>query len=302
MQKNFEFENTLELFFEKCALRVKEKIKEKGIPLKEIYPTNDKLISHIQNNQRYPNKNRYLLTDTVISYEENNSKKGLAPLLFDDDIHTLLWGTDEEIIQNSPTIFSCIIKDLLELPSPKNNDTNNKNIDDIDIHLILSDYAPYAFNWTYYNLLTKNNVACTDYSYGVLPYNIYRELPISYINAINFLYKKCEKIFNEKFIDFTKKTNSYSKLDSVFKKNFITNEFIPLLKKYIPQEDSIGLRIRHLILTDISNSSRLIKQHPNQDSFTKLDRKLIHLSTQYAHDLMELQKEYLPLFIEKYSC
>lgn len=288
MQNEFLFENTIELFFEACALRIREKIKETNKSLNKIYSNDQKLISHIQNNKRYQNKNRYLLTDTVIGL---NQTEGLAPVLFNNDIHTLLWGTDEEIIQNLPTIFHCIIKDLLER-HPKNN---------IDIHFILSDYAPYSFNLTYYNIFKKNNVAVSDYSYGVIPSKIYSELPISRREAIGFLYKKCEEAFKDIFFEFTKRTESYLKIDKIFEKNFIDSDFIPLLKKYIPQEDSIGLRIQHLILADISKSSKLITQCSNQNPFSELDRKLVGLSSKYAYDLMNLQKEYLPLFIEKYS-
>lgn len=295
MKTELIFKNTIEFFFEKCSSRVKKKIEQKNLALKTIYPVDEKLISHIQNNKRYPNKNRYLLTDTVIPNDEeinaNNIKIGLAPMLFNNDIQALLWGTNEEIIQNLPDIFNCIIKDLLETFQKYN----------INIHLILSDYAPYAFNWTYHNLLTKNNVTDTDYSYGVIPKKISSNLPVSQKIAIYFLYKKCEEKFKENFFIFAQNTTSYSKIDKVFEKTFIIKKFIPLLKEYIPQEDSIGLRVQHLIMTDISKSSNLIAQHSNQNSFTELNRKLVGLSSQYAHELIKLQEEYLPLFIEKHS-
>lgn len=166
---------------------------------------------------------------------------------------------------------------------------------DIDINIILSDYAPYAFNWTYYQLLSKNNVAPTDYSYGVIPAKILSDLPFARKKAIDFLYQKCNENFKEKFLKFANKTKSYLKIDKIFEKDFIIAEFIPLLKNHIPKEDSIGLRVRHLILTDISKSHDLIIQHSNQNTFTELHRKSVKLSSQYVYDLMELQKEYLSL-------
>ena len=295
MKNEFVFENTIEFFFYKFSSRVKNKIKQRNIPLKAIYPSDEKLISHIQNNKRYANTNRYLLTDTVIGdcgkHKDTNIKTGLVPVLFDKNTQALLWGTDEEIIQNLPTIFYRIIKDLSEMPQKY----------DIDLDLILSDYAPYAFNWTYYQLLSKNNVAPTDYSYGVIPANILFDLPCSRKKATIFLYQKCKENFKEKFLEFADKTKSYLKIDKVFEKNFIVAEFIPLLKNYIPMEDSIGLRVRHLIMTDISKSSNLIAQQSTPNAYTELNRTLVHLSSQYVCDLIKLQEKYLSLFAEKYS-
>lgn len=70
---------------------------------------------------------------------------------------------------------------------------------DIDLDLILSDYAPYAFNWTYYQLLSKNNVAPTDYSYGVIPANILFDLPCSRKKQPSFYIKNAKRTLKKNF-------------------------------------------------------------------------------------------------------
>ena len=66
-------------------------------------------------------------------------------------------------------------------------------------------------------------------------------------------------------------------------------------------EDSIGLRVRHLIMTDISKSSNLIAQQSTPNAYTELNHTLVHLSSQYVCDIIKLQEKYLSLFAEKYS-
>lgn len=283
------FKRTIYFFYEECSKRIDQKIQNKKnekkrenkenqkFSLTEIY-SDEKLISRIRHNNRYEHTNKYLLTNSVI-YE------GLLPNLFDNDIQALLWGTDEEISKNLPLIFQNIMLDLVEGSSSY----------EIDIRLILSDYAPYAFDWTVTELIQTSPLEIIDYPDLINVSEIFTSLPHSQQKAITFLYQKCKPEFEKEFFEFCKTTRTYQKLDHLFEEDFIKKRLIPLLKKYIPKEDSIGLRVRNLILNDISKIIEVVKyEHPTP--YSDFCYKLISLSAQYANALIDLQVSNLNLF------
>ena len=294
---NLLFSNTIKFFFQNCSSRIKRAIKnavitetnngiktQRKLHLKDINSQDPKLISRIQNNKRSIKKNPYLLTP--------NTTEDLASALFNKNVQILLWGTEEELYKTLPNIFHKIILDLLEIP-----DISSKY--NVDVNLILMDYAPYAFNHTYHDILKKNNAKLDDFSYGVYPSEIYLHHSSEQKEAINFLYQKCKYEFLAIFYNFAITTNSFTKIDKHMEKDFITPYFIPMIKRYLPQGDSIGLRVHNLIKHDISRSNKLIKQYPNVTVYSEFQKKLISFSTQYAYDIMNLQKEYSSIFINK---
>ena len=283
-----DLKNTTELFYKLCAERVKTKIKESKLTLKEIYPADPKLISRIQNNRRYAG-NPYLLTDTVImpipSDSESDSNFGLVPLLFKTE-KELLWGTDEEISRNLYSIFEKIILDLL----------NESSEIEVDVNYILCDYVPYAENYAYWHLLYENDNKYPAILYGKSEDEIITNRDKLLSEAIKFLYYKCDVDFYYISEEFTESILSFKKLNSVFYKQFIIPHFIPMLKKYIPDNSSLGIRVRTLIISDLSSVPTLIaKQNSMSKEYLQYFQILNDASSAYIIRLAEAQKLLLEL-------
>ena len=281
-------QNTTELFYKLCAERVKNKIKESKLTLKEIYPIDPKLISRIQNNRRYDG-NPYLLTDTVImpisSDSKSDSNIGLVPLLFKTE-KELLWGTDEEISRNLYSIFEKIILDLL----------NDSSEIEVDINYILCDYVPYAENYAYWHLLKQPDIKSSPILNAIDSKYIKNNKDRLLSEAIRYLYLKCDVDFHYLFNDFTENIYSYKKINCVLYKQFIKPQFIPMLRKYTPTLSSLGIRAREIIISDLSSLSNLItKEKSLSKSHKKYFNTLLDTTYDYVSKLADIQKEHITL-------
>ena len=105
--------------------------------------------------------------------------------------------------------------------------------------------------------------------------------------AYKFLYNKCKKDFLKIFNDFTDKTMSFYNIDKVFQQSFIENLFIPMLKNFEPDNDSLGLRVKNLIKSDLSHCASLLYENNIQNEYFS---RLIRASSTYILSLEEIQK------------
>lgn len=286
------FEKTIEYFYQKCSQRVSNRVEQSNLKHKDIYTSDPKQISRIINNRKTSN-NRFLVCDSVlenyIKNEENGtySPIGLIPKLGFIDKKEVLWGTDEELEDSLETIFFNIIYDLLD-----------SNVDyGMDIEYILCDYVPYAYNSTYFKIITSKDNFYPAIYYGVKEDVIIGSNKQMRERAIQFLFLKCKEDFRKKLLFFTSTVSSYKKIDSVFESIFIIAEFIPMLKVFLPNESSLGLRVKNLIIADLSKSAEMIaKAHlqPN-DKFSCIRKSLNNASSTYILELEKIQEQYIEL-------
>ena len=281
----FELELTTNFILKKCSERISNKYHEKKVRYIDIYPSDEAMICRIINNSRSKN-NRYLLTDKIM--RNNKNEFGIIPILGFKDEYEVLWGTDEEFKKNLPYIFHNIIKDLLD----------RHNLD-IDIDNILCDYVPYAKFSTYAKCILPSlhaHLPIAPY-YGICPEDIGSNLVNAQNNAIDFLYSKpnFKKEFNKSFSKFAQDTLTYTKIDKEIADKFVQPYLIPLLKKYAPSGDSLGLRAKNIIEHDLSQSKDLILAHEENRTLSDSEYKkaLINASSSYIVKLEEIQKSFM---------
>lgn len=269
----------LEFFYIMVSNRVKTRIKE-TTPHKsyfEIYSNDPKQISWIVNNKRGKN-NRFLITDAVLFNEKN--EEGIVPSLNFENRQEVLWGTKEERISYLYKLFLLVIDEIF--------DENNNY--DIDKELLLCDYVPYAKNRTYWNILFLSDNKFPAIYYSVFEDEIIGNYDNLELEAINWLYNKCKKEFEKIFIDFTNTTDSFSKIDKIFKLNFIESMFIPMLIKHYPDDSSLGLRVKNLIVNDLSKCASMIFEQ--EKYYNEYSKRLIRASSEYILELEKIQKKY----------
>lgn len=266
----------VENFYKAIAKRVSEKVKRSGLSLSSIYPNDPKLVSHIQNCKRTKN-NPYLLTNAVIeTWDSDGSPYGLLHKLPFSSTKEILWGTEDEIESYQQPLFVALIEILLGDKS------------DIDINELLYDYIPYAKWATYWEILYESE---TPNQYPAILWGIYEDdvcgnLDCSRESAILFLWDKCGRDFKIEFTNFINEIDSFKKIDCKFKNDFIEKRFMPLLKKYKPGSESLGLRVRNLILSDLSIVPKLLSNFECVDT----EKQLVNASSYYIVQLEKIQK------------
>lgn len=291
-------DNITEFFYIRAAERIRKKVNQSGLPLAEIHKTDSKQISRIINNKRTPN-NRFLICDSAISsttYINEKYKSESTGLLHTLDFKNkkeIFWGTDEEIKSYIFDLFLLLWEEIY-------SDTSI----DLDKELILCDYIPYAKYSTYWNILFNPDRNDTRFyfdnyekkiqNFPAQAFGIYEDEVIENIynarqNAILFLYNRCKDDFWDIFNSFAEETLSFHIIDRVIKKSFIEKRFIPLLIGYIPDEKSLGLRVRNLIQEDLSYCAALYyKKNINNTNYHK---ELINASSAYIVRLEKIQSK-----------
>lgn len=267
--------NSLDFIYSSCANRINNKINESCLTLEKIYSSDPKILSSIRQNIRTP-RNVFLVPDRVFTNPQNNDGL-LVKLDFHNSIQEVLWGTEEEINNNLPLIFKNVILDLLD----------NKLKLDFSIEDILCDFVPYAKYSTYYKIILSKDNKYPAIFYGVYEDKVIENLYSSKDRAIDFLYSKSQNEFSKAFINFAKETTSFKNINKVFKENFIYKSFIPLLMTHIPDETSLGIRVKNLILADLSQTAKLIL---NNDFTNDYYRQLINASSEYILKLERIQQ------------
>lgn len=308
---------TLDLIYRKCATRVKNAITNSGLPLDKIYSADPKILSAIQNN-RITKRNPYLIPDRVFRDATQNDgllKKLKLEFRTEQDV---LWGKKEEIDSFAVDLFFSIISDLqwaqlkksglgvilLRKEFPKGiplgkeslkrmqleRDELNKELQsfDLSIHDILIDYVPYAKYSTYGKLLFNGNNPFPALFYGVSEDSIIKNIEPSWNDAVHLLYKKCETDYLSELISFTQQTTSFHGINKVLYNNFICAKLVPILKKHIPGETSLGVRVKDLITADLSHTPKLIT-HMEQDGLKAYYKALNRASSEYILALEKIQ-------------
>ena len=264
-----------EKFYKKISDRVSEAVKQSGKTYYQIYPDDYKLISPIINNKQTKN-NPYLLTPSIIG----DVNIGLLSLPSFHDIKEIIWGTDEEIEGYLSELFS----DLMDLLLDEGERIANE---------ILYDYVPYAKYATYFEILFPVETTAVRLFpalyYGVYEDDVIDNLKPAQKQAIRLLYPKCYYEFRKMFFNYTREADSCREIVKTFRREFISKQFIPMLEKHRPDEHSLGLRVRNLILADLSTVPELIE--PNSKLINReAQKKLINASSTYIVRLEEVQR------------
>lgn len=131
-------------------------------------------------------------------------------------------------------------------------------------------------------------------SYGILERDLPNKVEVFKEKAITFLFLKCMSEFETILTKYTDKTISFKKLDKRFYEKFIVDKFMPLITKYEPKEESLGLRVKHLINADLSSVPHLVHStHNFDDSTLQMKRALNRATSAYIVKLEEIQTDYI---------
>lgn len=270
------FEKSVDFIFKLASKRIDSKIKVSGLKQEDIYSDTTQ-ISRIINNKRDKNKNRYLITDTVLEH-------GLLEKLDFKNKSEILWGTHEEIKLYINDLFYLLFDEV----------TNNEKKYSIDKKLLLCDHIPYAQCLGFNEIIIYNNQNTPKIEHIPVSkvYHLNEEsLPIELSRfereAIDYLYQKCNSIFLNDFISFTKEITTFKQIDKHIEEKLIFKRFIPMLKKFYPNKDSLGLRTRNIIKTDFLKLTRIY--HSRDINKIAHQVKLVKEDLKYIIELEKLQ-------------
>ena len=274
------FDNTRTFVYEKCVERVEKRRKEKNVPMYTICPDDKSLVSHFFNNNPTP-KNPYLVNKRLLKNEDDDT--GILPILKFDKEHEVLWGEPTEFENNLYPIFERMIFDLMSFDSKYKS----------DIELVLCDHITYAKYSTIAKLKEEYHLSSTLTYFGILDIFISDENMKIYLrNAIRNLYAKprFSDLFMKEFLIFTHKHKDYKFFDKRLEQEFIIPSLIPLIRKYVPNSSSLGLRVKQLLETDIVKCINQFElQAKNQEHSVEysMNLKIIHASCDY---IVQLEK------------
>ena len=272
----------LNFFYEKTSQRIKTKIEESGVKQKDIYPDDPKIISSVVNNRRTKN-NRFLIRDGIVATisKKDGAEYGFLPKLSFESRQEILWGSNEEINSYIYDLFVLLWEEV-------SSETSSYGIDK---DLLLCDYIPYAKYKSYWNIIFSSENKYSAIAYGIYEDDVVGKIGCAEKKALMFLYQKCQQEFLSNFEEFAKNTLTFYKINQAFKKDFIEESFVPLLKKHTPDSSSLGLRVRDLIYSDLSHCAPLVHEEETEDcSYLK---KLISATSSYVLALENIQKDML---------
>lgn len=269
-----------EFFYSKASKRIKTRVENSGLTHAEIYGPDSKQISRIINNKRTKN-NRFLICDAVIENCGIDKKTGkfrqygllkTNELKFKDK-KEIFWGTDSEIDSYMFDLFKLLWQ---ELPNFK-----------IDSEIYLYDYIPYAKYKTYYNYLFNCPSTYPALFYGIKEDTVIENLEPSKNDAFLFFYQKYEKDFSNFFHKFAEKNLSFNRFDKLIS-NTLLPSFIDNLESHKPDSTSLGIRVRDLIIADLSHSASMIANN----NFNSYRTSLTKASSNYILALERIQQQY----------
>lgn len=257
---------------------------ELGEPINDGEKYDVPLIKSIAGGKAYSNRNSSLISSKYII-------RLMEQLEFKDELE-LLWGNYKES-GFVTKIFESIFIDILY-----GNDKELKAF----ANTLLIDFVPYAKYHSYWEMFFENkfntanfknsNYKIPSYFYGITEDDIFNIYDKVQNEAIEFLFERCREDFENilfSFIDSNQK--SFSKLSKKID-IFVHNEFSKMLKDYLPNEISLGLRVRNLIISDWKYLGYLISKSMENESETwkdQVDRELINISVQYIDNLAKIQ-------------
>lgn len=253
-----------------------------------------KLLNNIFNCKIIKGKNPYLMSDNCIAC--------LPPVLGFADSEELLWGwiTCDSIA----TVFKKICVSFVENYSEEYVDTTAR-VKTL-IENVLIDYIPYAENSILldfelhpekYNLVKISGEKedkfflplffyMRDSSNGnVSSDNVFLQQPIILDEAIEFLYQKCRKDFENIFKNYIHKHNNSLQKFVKGLTNFVEIEFYNMLELFLPTEDSLGLRVKNIMLSDWKLQNKI--------GVSTSQERLLEASLKYISELREVQESNL---------
>ncbi|MFT8927808.1 MAG: hypothetical protein ABF969_00590 [Sporolactobacillus sp.] len=245
------------------------------------------IIKNIAGGKVYPKKNPNLISDSLLSHL-------MEKLDFHSELE-LLWG-DFENSDLAKDLLGKIFSDVVF-----GMDENLKEIFDN----VLFDYVPYAEYSSYWQMFIvpeelgikmpkfpKSQYTMAPYFYQIKEDDIIERYPITLTNAVEFLYHKHSTQIKSLFVNFINKEGySLKKLDK--KLTTLISLLTDLLKTFLPNEDSLGLRVRNILISDYKKFGTLIaknlggaKRMTLEDSTMKL---LVESSLTYIMQLKRVQ-------------
>lgn len=310
-----EFYRTRRLIFSRClnrvniAIKEREKEEKKHITHKDLHE-NESLIcaffSYNGTNSSLTQNNPYLLTPTLIGECEEfknavkNKKKiystktskyhydtGLLGTLpyFENNLFYLLWGKDDEFNSYMQDLFISLIIDVLDNDSPYSETINYS----------LLDHADYAFYKAIYELKIKHNLESTVETFGVHDIHFMpgMTLDMCLINALIQLYRKkgVSESFKTIFSRFAETQFSYKYLENHIEKALLPELIDKLFSVYVPNENSLGLRIYQLIKNDLEKVIWIYSK-PENSAELVLAKSLVHSTSGYIVELQEINEKY----------
>lgn len=266
-------------------------------PVKIKTKFDPQMISRILNNNKNAPKGRTSPNPSLIPTPKNNTDNGYYGILQKnlkfDSICEMLWGTREEKKDFTPLIFIFLITDLLNME----NDFS-KEIKDI-----LVDFIPYAKNQTFFEMFITQEIEMPllpnqelykipAYFYEIKEDGIYEDHSLIQFEAIEYLYTKCGQEFEGIFNNFIDKRSNLKNLNRDLK-DFALNSLRKMLSGYKPNENSLGLRVRNLLISDWKAQVEFIFPEIEKTSSKGTDdvgKYLIDCSLQYIQNLEDIQQ------------
>ncbi|MFJ7747600.1 hypothetical protein [Peribacillus sp. NPDC097295] len=252
------------------------------------------IIKNIAGGKAHAKKNPNLISDSLLLHL---TKK----LEFSSELE-LLWGDlDNSVL--SKVLFEKLLIDVLYGDDDKLKETYNN---------VLFDYVPYAEYHSYWQMFVigeietpnfpKFQLSIPSHFYNLKEDDIFEKYESIQKNAIEFLYYKCGTQIHSLFVDFImQEGDSLKKLDK--RLNNVVSLLTRLLLKYVPNEDSLGLRARNIIISDYKKFGTLIAKEMKGEPWTLVEhtlKLLVESSLSYIKDLKRVQTIELEV-INKYN-
>ncbi|MNW41287.1 hypothetical protein D3C74_184210 [compost metagenome] len=241
------------------------------------------IIKNIAGGKAYARKNPNLISDSLLFHL---TKKLEFPCELD-----LLWG-DFENSNLSKVLFEKLLIDVLS-----GGDGQLKEI----YNNLLFDYVPYAEYHSFWQMfvdgeiempkLPNSQLSISSHFYNLKEDDIFEKYGSIQKNAIEFLYYKCGAQFYILFVDFImQEGNSLKKLDK--KLNNFVSRLTRFLLNYVPNENSLGLRVRNIIISDYQKFGALIAKEMKGEPWTLVEhtlKLLVESSLAYITELKRVQ-------------
>lgn len=227
--------------------RVKEKMKEKNLEPKHIYPKQPTTIQHIIENNRKNKNNKYLIPDYALYTTNGDEEYGLTVKLKMTK-KEIIWGTDEEIENYIQDL--CI--ELFYIIDELNLFYDKEKKEPVLLDPLLTRNIFYAIRIAYNSFDKKYDEFFKNFFL-----NLTDEMRFIYTkeHSILVLYECCKNDFRKIYMEYIKTADTLSKIDKHFLNDFIIELFIPMLKKYAP----IGYEDNFIIMKLVKNNLEYLK-------------------------------------------
>lgn len=173
------------------------------------------------------------------------------------------------------------------------------------LNTMLFDYVPYAEYHSYWemfiegNNMTKfpdNEFVIPAYYYQLNEDSIIEQYGLKQINAIKFLYYKFDILLTNIMKDFLEngfKTDDGYSLKKIDKKlEHLVSMLNAFFLENMPNEDSLGLRVRNILISDYKRFGYLIARKMKKEKFELAEytvKYLVESSLTYVNELKRVQ-------------